>query len=222
MDIKINLKIFIIAIIFYITKQIEMYALIMFFAIIHELGHLICGLVLGLKPKALKIMPLGISVQFKIKPEAYNKRVGKSNMLSVKKAIISLAGPITNFLIAIISYVFCNLKQIELIIYANILLGIFNLLPIYPLDGGRCIKNILRICCGNKISMIYINKISNITLILLTAMTSILILYYKNIAIAFIVCYLWGVIIIENKKFDSKMKVYKTIENYDKKHLIKT
>lgn len=44
MNIKIDLKIFLFAILFYLTKQIEMYATIMVFAIVHELGHLICGL----------------------------------------------------------------------------------------------------------------------------------------------------------------------------------
>ena len=43
MKFKIDLKIFIFLIIFLLTRQIEVYATIMFFAIIHELGHLLAG-----------------------------------------------------------------------------------------------------------------------------------------------------------------------------------
>ena len=39
MKFKIDLNIFIFLIIFLLTRQIEVYATIMFFAIIHELGH---------------------------------------------------------------------------------------------------------------------------------------------------------------------------------------
>lgn len=77
MSININLKIFLFAIIFYFTKQIEIYALLMIFAILHEMGHLICGLILGLKPKALKIMPLGISIEFSVIYNDYNKKSKK-------------------------------------------------------------------------------------------------------------------------------------------------
>ena len=40
MRFRIDLKIFLFIILFYFTKQIEIYAMIMFFAILHELGHL--------------------------------------------------------------------------------------------------------------------------------------------------------------------------------------
>ena len=48
MRITIDLKIFLFAIIFIITKQIEFYAILMAYAIIHELGHLLCGVFLRL------------------------------------------------------------------------------------------------------------------------------------------------------------------------------
>lgn len=51
MSVKIDLKIFLFAIIFYFTKQIKIYALLMILALVHELGHLVCGICLGLKLK---------------------------------------------------------------------------------------------------------------------------------------------------------------------------
>ena len=46
MRFRIDLKIFIFLVLFYFTKQIELYGYMMFFAFIHELGHLITGLLL--------------------------------------------------------------------------------------------------------------------------------------------------------------------------------
>ena len=120
-----------------------------------------------------------------------------------------------NILIAIFFTIF-NIKILnihtETIIYSNILIAIFNLLPIYPLDGGRILKSLLQIFNTNKKAIIIINKISNITIVVLTVLSSILVLYYKNIAIVFIIAYLWILVIIENRKFDLKMKAYKVIE----------
>ena len=46
MRFRIDLKIFLFLIVFYFTKQIEIYIIMIIFAIIHELGHLICGLII--------------------------------------------------------------------------------------------------------------------------------------------------------------------------------
>lgn len=215
MTIRINLKIFIFAFIFYFTKQIQIYAWLMLFAFIHELGHLLCGLVLGLKPKSLKIMPFGVCVEFSIISKDYHKKCWKGNILDIKKIIIALAGPITNLLIVWVCLLIGNeIKGFDFtnIIYANVLIAIFNLLPIYPLDGGRCLKSILHIVKGNKLAIRDTNRIANILVILLTAIASVGILYYKNIAILFIIAYLWYLTMLENKKYTTKRRIYEIIE----------
>ena len=75
MRFRIDLKIFILIILFYFTKQIEIYGFIMFFAFIHELGHLVSGILLGMKPEKLEIIPFGLSVSFQIKTKEYNKKI---------------------------------------------------------------------------------------------------------------------------------------------------
>jgi stage IV sporulation protein FB len=198
MKIKIDLKIFIFIIIFILTRQIQIYGILMLFAFIHELGHILAGIILGLKPTNLSIMPYGLSVAFETKCEDYNKKVKNGNMLAIKKIIIASAGPITNLIITIIFIIF-NINflgiQRELIVYSNILIGIFNLIPIYPLDGGRIIKNILHIKFGLKDSYKYTNQISKITICIITAVSSIVILYVKNIAILIILAYLWYLVL---------------------------
>ena len=196
MSIIINLKIFIFIAIFLITRQIKIYALLMLFGFIHEMGHLVTGIFLGLKVDNIKIAPYGFSITF--------EKQEQTKKLCFKKSIIALAGPLTNLLIIGIIYLYSNIKNInggnlENVIYANILLFIFNMLPIYPLDGGRIIKEIIRIYIGEKESDLYIQKISYATIILLTMLTSVVILIYKNIALLIVIVYLWVIVIKENK-----------------------
>lgn len=58
MQVRINVKIFLIALLFVLTGQSKFYAVCMAFLILHELGHLLVGLALGFKPKQLQVMPL--------------------------------------------------------------------------------------------------------------------------------------------------------------------
>ena len=212
MNIKISLKIFLFAIIFYITRQIELYALLMLFAFIHELGHLICGIVLGLKPKSVSVMPFGLCIEFKIMSQNYKKKV----LFEIKKIIIAMAGPLTNLLVIIICIIIN--KDLENIVYANLLILIFNLIPIYPLDGAQILKGILRITKGRKISEKRINLISNVTVVMFTIISSIAIYIFENISIFFIVIYLWILVIKQNRIHKTKMRVYNAIENNIKVH----
>ena len=183
----------------------------MFFAFLHELGHLVMGLILGFKPYSLEIMPVGLAISFKAKAENYNKKIKKGALLTLKTIIIAAAGPLTN-VILVLFFIICNISFLnipkELMIYANILIAIFNLIPIYPLDGGRIINGILHIFFGRRNSSIYTNMIANACIIILTIISSIAILYFKNIAILIILGYLWCLVINENRKFASKQKLY--------------
>ena len=217
MRFRIDLKIFIFLIIFYFTKQIEIYAMIMLFALIHELGHLLAGLLMGMKPEKIELMPFGVSIAFKIKVEEYNKKIKKGNMLEIKKILVALAGPLTNFIIIIItSNINIELFKALIIIYTNFLIMIFNLLPIYPLDGGRILKGILHINFGIQKSEFYTNIISKITVAIITILSSVLILYIHNIAIALIDLYLWYLIIKEDIIYKKREKI---LENINKKTL---
>lgn len=91
MQIKLNLKIFIFIIIFLLTRQIEIYGILMLFAFFHEMGHLFCGIIMGFKPKTLSISPVGLSISFQIKADEYNKKIIKGNKLALKKLYIALA-----------------------------------------------------------------------------------------------------------------------------------
>lgn len=216
MQIKIDLKIFIVVLIFLLTRQLEIYFVIMLFAILHEFGHLVTGVILGFRPRKIEVLPVGVCACFDMNLKNYNKKFKCANMLALKKIIIAVSGPITNFIIAFVCYFFeISLFNIstEFIVFSNLLIGFFNLIPIYPLDGGRIIKGILHIITGLKNSYKYTNILSNVTVIFLTIISSIAILYLKNISILLILIYLWVMVIMENKRYNSKMNIYRLIEN---------
>ena len=220
MQIKINLKVFLFLLIFLVTKQIKIYALLMCLALIHELGHVIAGIILGFKPEAISIIPTGFSVKFNGTCKNYNKKIKNGTMLSLKKAIIAFAGPFVNFIMIIVIITYYQITKnteminipIDLLIYSNLLILLFNLIPIYPLDGGRILKEILHINYGIYMSYIITNKVSNITVIILTVVSSFAILAYKNIAILIIIAYLWTLVYVENKRYNLKINILKKIK----------
>lgn len=212
MRFRIDLKIFIFLIIFYFTKQIEIYVYLMLFAFIHEIGHLIAGLALGMKPEKIEIMPFGFSLSFKTNVKDFNKKIKKGNILGIKKIIVAFAGPLTNLIIIlIISHINIDIIKQLMIIYTNFLIFAFNLIPIYPLDGGRILKEFLHINFGIQKTEKMIFLISNIVLWVVSILIIILAIYTKNFAYVLVIGYLWLLVIKENLIYKRKQLIYKKI-----------
>lgn len=242
MSIKIDLKIFLFLFLFLLTSQIEIYVTLMIFAIIHELGHLLMGVILGFRPEEIKLTPVGLQIKFKmndlgnidnisIEHQVSNSessnvpsklKINEKNSLCIKKAIIALAGPITNLLIDVIVILVgslninvTNIYLYQIIIYSNFLIAIFNLIPIYPMDGGRVINEIIKLFYGNIVAYKLTYFISKTVLILLTAISSIVILYIHNISIVIILAYLWYMEILEIRRYNRRKNISKLIEQID-------
>ena len=197
MSIKIDLKIFGLVLILALGGQSHIYLMIFAFAIIHELAHLFCGLLLGLKPENIKLMPVGLSVTFK-----------RINVSWIKGMLVCLAGPLVNLIIAS-SFMICdrNTQGTIDIIYTNLLIGIFNLIPIIPLDGGRLIKMILKRFCLLENAYRYLFIISNVTMVILTIIASGFTIYLKNVFIPITIVYLWTIMFAENKKIKMESRI---------------
>ena len=190
MKAKVDLKIFFILLLYTLTQKVEIFTITFIFIILHEIGHIVSGILLGLKINKLQLNIAGISLEF--------KNYGKER--KINNIIIDLAGPLINLISAIIG-IFIKL---EIIIYVNAMLFIINMLPIYPLDGGRILKNILLYKNTYKQTIKTMETISKYTLIILS---------FKNISIFILVIYLWGIYIKERHKNQLIKRVYQTIEN---------
>lgn len=203
MKIEIDLRIILFIIILFFTAQIEFYGIFILFIFLHELAHILVGLALGLKLSTVKMNIFGFSA------ELYSYQNRKSYI----KIITYLAGPIFNLICGII---FC-LSKIENnlalnLIYTNFVLCAFNLLPIVPLDGGKILKEVLKKFLGNKDASIVMNIVTKTFLIIISAVYSVLILKIRNIAILFLIIYLWYLYSIEERKLNTLKRVYEIIE----------
>ena len=199
LKIKVDLKIFLIIILYILTKNIEVFAMSFIFILLHELGHAITGIILGLKIKKININVFGLSIEF--------ENYGKERINN--KIIIDMAGPAINIISFIVAVIFKN-KEIA---YINILLAIINSLPIYPLDGGRIVKNLLLKKHNYKQVVGYTEKISKNTLIIITAVSSLVILYIKNFGIFLVIIYLWSIALKEWKKNQIIKRAFQAIQN---------
>ena len=91
---------------------------------LHEMGHTVAALLLGKKMISVRIVPTGINITLSA-PSSYTEEL-----------CIAAAGPLMNLLYALTAIVLpysfgATVRTVSLF------LGIFNLLPLTPLDGGR-------------------------------------------------------------------------------------
>jgi stage IV sporulation protein FB len=106
-------------------------------ALLHECGHIFCAAKMGFKCEKLRLMPYGASA------------VCDLDGIRLKDEIVlALAGPKVNLLIC----VFCAglwwfLPQTyaftDTVMYMSLAMLVVNLLPAYPLDGGRVVHALL-------------------------------------------------------------------------------
>jgi stage IV sporulation protein FB len=114
------------------------------FVLIHEFCHIILARVYKLKVKNIELFPFGGVAR--IDNLDY---VGTS-----KEIVITIAGPLFNLLAAMLLFFLTvwgiSVPYQDYIINVNLTLGIFNLLPGMPLDGGRILRALLCYFIGFK------------------------------------------------------------------------
>ena len=105
--------------------------------IVHELAHSFVAKKLGYQLEKLSLMPYGVCLN-------YNTNCFFNN----DEIYIAIAGPIANACLAILTtalwWLFPELYAITYqFCFANLVMLVFNVLPCYPLDGGRVLVSFL-------------------------------------------------------------------------------
>jgi len=108
----------------------------------HELSHALLARMEGIEIEEIVLHPFGGLARLRSQPESPQAEFR-----------IAIAGPAASFLFSVIAFAFAKLAYtlgyqpavaaFFLIATGNLLLAIFNLLPGYPLDGGRVLRAIL-------------------------------------------------------------------------------
>lgn len=123
----------ILALFMYYINKFDVFLAYLISATIHELGHFFVAKKYGYKNMQVKLMPYGAELCGKF-----------DNIRYIDEIKISLAGPITSFLLSItIVCIWWIIPEFyyftEELMWASLVCGLFNFLPIYPLDGGRVV-----------------------------------------------------------------------------------
>ena len=131
------MSLFIYAILFYFLfdRNIGYIAAVLVVLLIHEFGHFFAMKLYNYQNVKLFIIPLlGAFVS------------GKKQSVSQKQmSIIILAGPVPGIIIGTALYIVNKTydnETLKMLANVFIFINIFNLLPIYPLDGGRLLENL--------------------------------------------------------------------------------
>ncbi len=106
--------------------------------VLHELGHSLVARRFRVRVKDIILLPIG----------------GMARMLDIPRKprqefLIAIAGPLTSFALASLFFglgrTFGWLKHdgYNFLIVINVMLGLFNLVPAFPMDGGRILRSLL-------------------------------------------------------------------------------
>ncbi|WP_106768501.1 M50 family metallopeptidase [Paenibacillus faecalis] len=105
---------------------------------IHELGHAGAAIAMGFKVRSIQMLPFG--------GVAVIEDDGRMN--ASRELIIALAGPLQNGIMIGMAWL-CQISGIgdasflSYVIQGNLLIALFNLLPIPPLDGGKVLQALI-------------------------------------------------------------------------------
>jgi len=124
------------------------FILALFFCVLlHEFGHALTARKFGIRTRSIILLPIGGIAAIEKTPE--NPR---------EEIIIALAGPAVSFAIALLLWVVLKsvnglvpLEELSVsggsflqrLMIINVLLAVFNLLPAFPMDGGRVFRALL-------------------------------------------------------------------------------
>ena len=111
--------------------------------LLHELGHAAAIGVLGFGQSEIRLAGLG------------GATMNRRSAGPWQEIVISVAGPLVSFGISLVSWLILRSTSdsalgplvaalLPQLAYANLAWGVFNLLPIYPLDGGHVVQQIAR------------------------------------------------------------------------------
>ena len=107
--------------------------------LMHELGHALVARRYGIRTRRIILSPIGGLAQLEGMPSKPSQEMA-----------VALAGPAVNFALAAVLWAIGSIAGgpllygfVESLMFANVTLGLFNLVPAFPMDGGRALRAFL-------------------------------------------------------------------------------
>ena len=128
---RIHFSFIILFVWFVLTKDIFSFVVFCTTVLSHEFGHYFVAKKLGYRLNNFVVAPYGVCLNYKEKYFEANDEI-----------LIALAGPAINLILSIFCislwWIFPSFYGVSYsFVSQSLMLGLFNLLPCYPLDGGR-------------------------------------------------------------------------------------
>ena len=113
--------------------------------LLHELGHSLMAATYGISTRHITLYPFGGIAAIESEPNP-----------GLEEFFIALAGPAVNFILAglLAPALLINLQVFSILVGINLAMGIFNLIPAFPMDGGRILRSALMTRFGKRRSTI--------------------------------------------------------------------
>ena len=122
--------------------------------LVHELGHTLAAQLLGIEVKSIVLWPLGGFTNLTRKPERpfHNLLVSGSGPLANIVILVVLSAVYLGLVLAVpitaLNQAPLLMRLISTLAILNLVLVVFNLLPVYPLDGGQMMRSGLQMIVG--------------------------------------------------------------------------
>ncbi len=142
--------------------------------LIHEFSHYIFLRLFRVNVKNLELSIIGGILE-----------INNKNISLIKRLIINSAGVISNLIIILLIKII-GVSNLNYLVYYNLFIVIFNLIPIIPLDGFRILNDLLSCIYDDNYTFIIIKKIDCFCLIMML----IILLILKIYGLVLIWCYL--------------------------------
>ena len=155
--------------------------------LLHEIGHAEMARAFKIPTRHITLYPFGGIAAIAKEPKAGSEEF-----------FIAIAGPVVNFIIAgfVLPFTFLGSEIVGWILLINVVMGIFNLIPAYPMDGGRILRSLL----ATKMGKTKATKISLNVSQIFSAIFLCIGIFVGRIDFALIGGFLWFVINSERKR----------------------
>jgi len=132
--------------------------------VLHEFGHSLQVRRYGIRVRDIVLLPIGGMARAESIPEK-----------PIEEIIVAISGPLVNFALALIFFVIIWLRHspftfesefLGSLLWINLVLGVFNLTPAFPMDGGRILRGLFAMRLPYLTATRYARKIGQLIAIL--------------------------------------------------------